>query len=693
MAIYKKLLGSDVSITPFNANKSFTFNSSSGTNSSIKLETYQYRSESLYTYSTNDVSSSLKYFQLDHLYYKDFQLNVANKFGNVDYLNQPRELHDKVNTISVPSKLYGLEIKPGTFSFTTGSLKVVDDKNGNLIISGTQLISHSMDTRQKVFHLGPRNAFKQYDLNANFHGKEQKHPHPLFYYSRKNIYDNSFYNNLLNYKNVKFGKRVISHELIKSPKFTSTDGWSRSGNSKIETDSYNGNYYVRGGAYNQLQTTNNPIEFGKEYELTVDIEFISSSLTGTGGALFALNQTGFHQLHPRGTGGKHTTRFTGTTAYTSTNAKKDLTIYLNPYNGVNHTGSLKYVSLREVIERPVVHFVTTGSNNISSSIVSPHSEKYNFNTGDDFTISMYADIKSPGYLISKSTTQDGILFSQQVKGTKISGSSQNVSIPAVKKFPFEVFVENDDTLGIGKLKVGTWAIGKYQDELLTFRRSDGTNTPTISTPITTGSLYHITCMTSASVMSIWLDGKEMISGSDTTLLDTQNRANLYIGTKGEISNYFSGSIANLMIYNEAKSKEQIKSLNETTDGNPYVGNIFYSQGVSAITNPRYQEIGKKSHKGDYTLTYRGTHPIYENEYQCTVQSDEFNYSHNISTRKIQSDQYPELSDITTGSLWKPYVTTIGLFNENNELLVVGKLGQPIRMSDETDTTFILRWDT
>ena len=105
MAIYKKLLGSDVSITPFNANKLFTFNSSSGTNSSIKLETYQYRSESLYTYSTNDVSSSLKYFQLDHLYYKDFQLNVANKFGNVDYLNQPRELHDKVNTISVPSKL------------------------------------------------------------------------------------------------------------------------------------------------------------------------------------------------------------------------------------------------------------------------------------------------------------------------------------------------------------------------------------------------------------------------------------------------------------------------------------------------------------------------------------------------------------------------------------------------------------
>ena len=32
-------------------------------------------------------------------------------------------------------------------------------------------------------------------------------------------------------------------------------------------------------------------------------------------------------------------------------------------------------------------------------------------------------------------------------------------------------------------------------------------------------------------------------------------------------------------------------------------------------------------------------------------------------------------------------------DENRELLVVGKLGQPICMSDETDTTFVLRWDT
>ena len=66
---------------------------------------------------------------------------------------------------------------------------------------------------------------------------------------------------------------------------------------------------------------------------------------------------------------------------------------------------------------------------------------------------------------------------------------------------------------------------------------------------------------------------------------------------------------------------------------------------------------------------------------------------NISARKIKSNTSNELADFATGSLFKPYVTTIGLYNEDNELLVVGKLGQPIRMSNETDTTFIMRWDT
>ena len=53
----------------------------------------------------------------------------------------------------------------------------------------------------------------------------------------------------------------------------------------------------------------------------------------------------------------------------------------------------------------------------------------------------------------------------------------------------------------------------------------------------------------------------------------------------------------------------------------------------------------------------------------------------------------DLANFATGSNFKPYVTTVGLYNEGGELLVVGKLGQPIKMSDETDTTFVIRYDT
>ena len=93
------------------------------------------------------------------------------------------------------------------------------------------------------------------------------------------------------------------------------------------------------------------------------------------------------------------------------------------------------------------------------------------------------------------------------------------------------------------------------------------------------------------------------------------------------------------------------------------------------------------------IQFQGSHLIYENEYQCTVDEYEFNDTLNISARKIRTQDSHELADFATGSLFKPYVTTIGLYNEQNELLVVGKLGQPVKTSNETDTTFVLRWDT
>jgi hypothetical protein len=47
----------------------------------------------------------------------------------------------------------------------------------------------------------------------------------------------------------------------------------------------------------------------------------------------------------------------------------------------------------------------------------------------------------------------------------------------------------------------------------------------------------------------------------------------------------------------------------------------------------------------------------------------------------------------TGSAFNPYATTIGLFNDVNELLVVGKLATPYPIPSNTDITFIVKWDS
>jgi len=50
-------------------------------------------------------------------------------------------------------------------------------------------------------------------------------------------------------------------------------------------------------------------------------------------------------------------------------------------------------------------------------------------------------------------------------------------------------------------------------------------------------------------------------------------------------------------------------------------------------------------------------------------------------------------DFCTGSYFSPYVTTVGLYNESNDLVCVGKLARPLPISLYTDTTFMINFDT
>lgn len=93
--------------------------------------------------------------------------------------------------------------------------------------------------------------------------------------------------------------------------------------------------------------------------------------------------------------------------------------------------------------------------------------------------------------------------------------------------------------------------------------------------------------------------------------------------------------------------------------------------------------------GPNKLSFKNRYTIYENEIVCTVDANDLNMSQNPT---ITTDTSGSLRNFATSSNFMPYVTTIGLYNDNNELLLVGKFAQPLVMSGITDTTFVVRYD-
>jgi hypothetical protein len=117
----------------------------------------------------------------------------------------------------------------------------------------------------------------------------------------------------------------------------------------------------------------------------------------------------------------------------------------------------------------------------------------------------------------------------------------------------------------------------------------------------------------------------------------------------------------------------------------------------------------------YKLSLTAETTIYQNEVKCRVSENDFNYSQNPTmfaqitsitgsnalpmfapygqTNKLGIIVDGAIANNVSGSSFNPYATTVGLYNESNELLVVGKLATPYQIPENTDMTFIVKWDS
>jgi len=186
--------------------------------------------------------------------------------------------------------------------------------------------------------------------------------------------------------------------------------------------------------------------------------------------------------------------------------------------------------------------------------------------------------------------------------------------------------------------------------------------------------------------------------------------------------------------------EDIPFLPEESQGIK-IGNVFYNQGLVVLTRDSADRL-----QNDWQLDYKSTQTIYEHEYLLIANEDEFNVSQNPSAiveigrvtefitasdnkiykttinpgvkyiRKKTELPTGEIIDYrysgsvgnkkagfehwdlsgsvdTTGSFLAPFITTIGLYDDNCELVAVAKLPQPIKSEPDIPINFIVRFDT
>ena len=178
--------------------------------------------------------------------------------------------------------------------------------------------------------------------------------------------------------------------------------------------------------------------------------------------------------------------------------------------------------------------------------------------------------------------------------------------------------------------------------------------------------------------------------------------------------------------------------------NVQVGNVFYADGLIVFTTLAEQEQDVT----DYDLEFRSTKTIHELEVLCQAGDCEFNYSQNPSaitttlsgsynfteseiregSRLVRNTRTRPIREITTidrlnefhgsvtssvtneyatgswddyynysltdptGSYLTTFVSTIGLYDDNNNMVAVAKLPKPIKKYPDMAVNFIVRMD-
>jgi len=330
----------------------------------------------------------------------------------------------------------------------------------------------------------------------------------------------------------------------------------------------------------------------------------------------------------------------------------------------------------------------------------PNNDTLNFKRSDDFAIGIWVGhdatvtATNVSTILSKRTT-----LKKNIKQRSGINKYVDYNMP-INQYPYDIRV--------------------FSGSILECRTSNGGVTTSLTSSLLLNNVNHILLQKTGSNFELYVNGA--LQSSKT--IDVENYhtdADIFIGSlgltdTGNVNQGFTGSLNEIIMFSKGLTTSEITQLSYTgsenlmTTNTNAVGNIFYEHGIIVLSDPRtkygteqYRMFNDKlfnyttgvtqtNYLTNFLLEYNSTVTLYEHEYICKANEDEFNFTSNSTIRLDNNENSDVPKSFVANESFAPYITTIGLYDQYGRMLAVGKLGTPIKKRDDVDLNLIVKFD-
>ena len=183
-----------------------------------------------------------------------------------------------------------------------------------------------------------------------------------------------------------------------------------------------------------------------------------------------------------------------------------------------------------------------------------------------------------------------------------------------------------------------------------------------------------------------------VGGNDINIWDDGNGVLRYTDANNGLYSQYCGNIIyehGIAIFTPVSESDPTISGNQN-DGTAILGvlNLLNQEGFNA----GYDWFGAT------TVGWSSSVTLYEHQYKCVVRENEYGYSLNPSILSgSQANPAPGIGntykDFATGSYFSPYITTVGLYDNDQNLLAIGKLSSPTKVPMNADLEIQVAFDS